>query len=324
MACPRTRRDRWAILGRWRAPERKTWSVDLGCGEVTPPVESTASPVDIDLLDVPPAGTVERWAWDYVYTTDLAHKLAPPPLPRVWEPHAKSRRIEAPGRPPELSVVLHASKTPSAGALRSPEKRAQLVHTFLHHELQAAELMAWASLAFASAPRAFRGGLLHILADEVRHMRLYDDYLRDLGYRFGSFAVRDWFWERVPSAQTPAQFVAVMGVGFEGANLDHTARFAERFRAIGDHRGAEIQERVGAEEIPHVRFAVRWLRRFLATETGAETPLDFDVWWRTLPPPLSPMLMRGKPQNRVARAKAGLSERFLEELGAWSCDVPGS
>lgn len=61
---------------------------------------------------------------------------------------------------------------------------------------------------------------------------------------------------------TPAQFVVVLGVGFEGANLDHTLRFAERFRAIGDEAGARLQERVGEEEIPHVRFALRWLARW--------------------------------------------------------------
>lgn len=30
----------------------------------------------------PPEGTVECWAWDYLHTTDLAHKLTPPPAPR--------------------------------------------------------------------------------------------------------------------------------------------------------------------------------------------------------------------------------------------------
>src|SRR2546430_3572368 len=43
-----------------------------------------------------------------------------------------------------LDVVIRSAKSPGPVALRSARRRAQLVHTFLHHELQAAELMAWA------------------------------------------------------------------------------------------------------------------------------------------------------------------------------------
>ncbi|MEZ4301032.1 MAG: DUF455 family protein [Polyangiaceae bacterium] len=297
----------------------------------------------------PPAGTVERWAWDHVLGVDLEAKLCPPPPPRVWESAPPVRRLARPGRPRELVVAPHASKTPGPEALRSPARRAQLVHTFLHHELQAAELMAWALLAFPETPRAFRGGLVHIALDEVRHIRMYREHLAELGHRFGDFPVRDWFWERVPEAPTAAHFVAVMGVGFEGANLDHTARFAERFRAAGDERGARLQEVVGAEEVPHVRFAMRWLRRFTRGASGAIAAgdgggsrdasgardaggvrdargagVDFSLWVRHLPPPLSPILMRGKPLDRERRRQSGFSEPFLAELVAWSERPPGS
>ena len=46
----------------------------------------------------PTAGTVERWARDYVLATDLATKLAPSRVPGMWEVDPPSRRIEAPGR----------------------------------------------------------------------------------------------------------------------------------------------------------------------------------------------------------------------------------
>jgi len=262
-------------------------------------------------------GTVERWAWDYVLGTCLDAKLSPPPVPSQWEVSPPARRIERPGRPAALTLSAHSMKTPGPEALRSPARRAQLVHTFLHHELQAAELMAWALLAFPDTPRAFRGGLVHIALDEVKHMGLYRDYLAVLGYRFGDFPVRDWFWERVPASLTPAHFVAVLGVGFEGANLDHTARFAERFRAVEDEAGARIQEQVCAEEIPHVRFALRWFRRW--TQAA-----DFSTWALHLPPPLSPILMRGKPLNVESRLRSGFSGSFLDELMQWSERAPGS
>ncbi|WP_437648583.1 ferritin-like domain-containing protein [Sorangium sp. So ce362] len=277
--------------------------------------------------DPPPPGTVERWAWDYVLSTDLAHKLEPPPVPSVWEPApAPPRRLARPGRPAELRISERALKSPGPEALRNPARRAQLFHAFLHHELQAAELMAWALLAFPETPRAFRGGLVRIALDEARHMRLYAAYLAAIGHRFGDFPVRDWFWSRVPAAASPAQFVAVMGMGLEGGNLDHTARFAERFRAIGDVEGAALTERVRAEEIPHVRFGVRWFRRFTQAPGGASPQAagDFETWVRHIPPPLSPLLMRGDPMNRRDRSRSGLSEPFLDALASWTERAPGS
>lgn len=264
----------------------------------------------------PPAETLERWAWDYVRSTDLAHKLSPPAPPRGFEEGAPARRLGAPGRPFELKPSSRRFKTPGPEALRSPERRAELVHTFLHHELQAAELMCWAILAFPETPRAFRTGLAGIARDEIRHMALYQAHLGRLGHRYGDYPVRDWFWERIPSAPSPAHFVAAMGMGFEGGNLDHTRRFAERFRAIDDEEGARLQEHVGAEEIPHVRFARSWFSTF----TGHD---DFTTWLGYLPVPLSPILMRGTPLDRDARRAAGLSEAFLDELSRWHDRGPG-
>ena len=258
----------------------------------------------------PAAGTAERWAFDYVRSTELAHKLAPPPRPDAWEAAPPSRRIRSPGRPPELRAIARPPKSPRRGALGDPFKRAQLLHTFFHHELQAAELMCWAVLAFADAPRSFRRGLLRICDDEARHMRLYAAHLARLGHPVGSFGVRDWFWERVPSCEAPAHFVALLGIGFEGANLDHAARFAAWFREAGDEDGARLQEQVALEEIPHVRFAAKWFAKLAGS-------LTFARWRDALPAPLSPIVMRGRPIDRAARRRAGLDDAFVDALEAF-------
>jgi uncharacterized ferritin-like protein (DUF455 family) len=267
------------------------------------------------LIREPEVGTVERWAWDYVLATTLDAKLSPDAVPSRWEEAAPVRRLEAPGRPPELRIVTKAAKT---RGLRSEHGRARALHTFLHHELQAAELMAWAVLAYPEAPQEFRAGLVRIALDEIRHMHLYANEIVRLGHRVGDFTVRDWFWERIPSCPDPASFVAAMGLGFESANLEHTASYAARFRDAGDEEGARVQEIIGREEIAHVRFGARWFELFRGD-------LDFESWRAALPPPLSPLLMRGRPLHREARRRAGQPERFLDELDAWQPDdLPGS
>lgn len=265
----------------------------------------------------PPVGTVERWAWDYILATTLDAKLSPPRPPDEWEPSAPARRIAAPGRPPELRIVTKAKKT---RGLNSAHGRARALHTFLHHELQAAELMAWALLAFPATPREFRAGLVRIALDEIRHMHIYAKEIARLGHALGEFSVRDWFWERIPRCPDPTSFVAAMGLGFESANLEHSASYAARFREAGDEEGARAQEIVGREEVLHVRFAARWFETF----TGSAA-VDFDQWKAALPPPLSPLLMRGRPLCREARRRGGQPEAFLDQLDAWQPDdLPGS
>jgi uncharacterized ferritin-like protein (DUF455 family) len=258
----------------------------------------------------PPAGTLSRWAWDYVTTTDLAAKLDPGPAPDAEEPTAPTRRLLAPGRPPELRVVERSARTPRRGALRDPRRRASLLHTFWHHELQAAELMCWALLAFPSAPPEFRRGLVGIQRDEVRHMRLYQAAIERLGWHLGEFPVRDWFWQRVPTCRDPVQFVALLGLGLEAGNLDHSERFVEWFSACGDEQAAAIQRVIGREEVAHVRFAAKWFVRWRGD-------LSFERWRDALVRPLTPALFRGQELNRPARRAAGLSEDFLDALASY-------
>lgn len=206
-------------------------------------------------------------------------------------------------------VVVEKQKFPRR--LGSVENRIKLLHTFAHHELQAAELMAWAILAFDQTPESFRRGLARIAMDELRHLGLYDARLRELGSAFGALPVRDWFWARVPSCGSPKSFVACLGVGFEGGNLDHAQRFEHVLSSVGDEASAQLQVLIGREEIAHVRFAAKWFAEF------GGRPLRFDDWCEALPAPLSPLTMRGNPIDRESRAKAGLSDAFVQALAAW-------
>lgn len=262
--------------------------------------------------------TWEAWALAYLVSDSLAHKLDPPPLPDL---RASARSAPCPdlrpGRPSQLAPTWHKYKAPkSAHALKDARKRAQLLHTFFHHELQAAELMCWALLRFGDTPDTFARGLLAICVDEIRHMKMYRAHIAALGFEIGAFPVRDWFWERAPHARSVSEFLALMGLGFEAGNLDHSERFEQLFRAAGDERAAQLMRVVGEEEISHVAFAAHWFRQFSG-------PLDFEAWCRALPSPLSPMVMRGHPLAHARRLRAGFSQGFLEALSAWQPASPG-
>jgi uncharacterized ferritin-like protein (DUF455 family) len=278
-----------------------------GCA-VLPP--STAAP-----FEPPVAGTVEAWCLAFVESTDPRAKFAPAPPPPLddeasWEPASGALRIAAPGRPAHLQVVARAPAAPRPESIRIPVQRARLLLTFAHHELQAAELFAWAVLAFPEAPREFRAGLVRLALEELAHRRAYVAHAERLGASDGAVPVRDWFWQRVAGCASPEQFVALQGLGLEGANLEHAARYAAAFRAAGDEAGARVLDAVERDEIAHVAFATRWFARF----SGA--PLDYDRWRAALPAPLTPALFQGRPLNVASRRRAGLDEAFLARLVA--------
>lgn len=262
--------------------------------------------------------TIEAWARELIACENLALKLAPGDPPASFaSPLAAPRRVESPGRGPGLRVLSRAEKTPRPGALSRPEARARLLHTFLHHEVQAAELFAWALLAFPGAPESFRRGLLRLAEDELRHARMLAGCLERLGHAYGDFGVRDWFWQRLPSCEEPVAFVALLGLGLEAANLDHAERWARYLEQAGDTHAAEVQRTIAREEIEHVRFAAEWFRAW----TGG---LEFERWREALPPPLTPTPLRGPELDREARRAAGLDEDFLRQLEAWGRSTSGT
>ncbi|MBP9111512.1 MAG: DUF455 family protein [Polyangiaceae bacterium] len=269
--------------------------------------------------------SVEAWALRYLLSISIEEKLDHAHPPFLRGEHVSVTTVGSaalptrPGRPPELKETKRSKKAHTKGALINPIRRADLMHRFFHHELQAAELMLWAFLKFRDSEHAFRQGLLNVFRDEVRHMRAYRDYIVSQGYRVGDFPVRDWIWDRVSSTTTPLGFVSTMGIGFEGGNLDHTARFIEQFEAVGDEEAAAMLRVVHEEEIPHVRFAMFWFRKFRGEDTGV--PFEsFDAWKSGLPHPLSPAVMKGPELDRVARTTAGFGNTFMDRLHAWTLD----
>ena len=104
----------------------------------------------------------------------LAAKIDAPPAELTDQEPGAPLRIEEPARPPELAIVgARQARVPPIIGYPDPHQRARILHALANHEFQAAELFAWAIIAFPDTPAAFRRGLLSILVDEQRHFRLY-------------------------------------------------------------------------------------------------------------------------------------------------------
>ena len=219
-------------------------------------------------------------------------------------------RLESPGRPEELRIVpASAARVPSIEGMPDPAQRRRIVHAFANHELQAAELFAWALLAFPDSPAEFRRGLLRILREEQVHCRLYSKRLKSWDMRLGDHPVSGYFWNKVSGFLTPAHFVCAMSLTFENANLDHTIDYAEAARKAGDEETARLLDRIHEDEIGHVRFGWHWLARLKnERKSMADAYLEHTCW------PLRPALARGGVFHPEGREAAGLDADFLRML----------
>jgi uncharacterized ferritin-like protein (DUF455 family) len=250
---------------------------------------------------------IRDFARTVLLTEDLALKLAPPPSGLTDDDPGPPFRAEGPGRPPHLRFQPVA--VPSSEGMHDPAQRPRILHALANHELQAAELFAWALLAFPDAPAELRRGLLRVLQDEQRHTRMYIARVEEAGARFGDFPVNGYFWGKIETITSPLRFLCAMSLTFENANLDHTLEYAEAARRAGDLKTAAVIERVHRDEIEHVRLGWTWLQILKRREESAWEAFRTHLTW-----PLSPQKARGRTFHREGREAAGLDAEFIRRL----------
>jgi len=248
----------------------------------------------------------------------LAEKLAAPPRELTDDEPGPALRLAEPVRPDELPIEnARRVKVPPVVGMADVSQRRRILHALANHELQAAELFAWAILAYPDAPRAFRRGLVGILVDEQKHCRLYIERLEAFGGRFGELPVTGHFWNQLDDLRGPMEFVCVMGLTFENANLDFAGEYAAAARDAGDIDTADVLDVVHRDEIRHVRFGWHWLQQLKAPNTSA-----WDAYNEHVEFPLGPWRARGKVFDRESREAAGIDGSFIDELEATEARRP--
>src|SRR3954454_18233484 len=135
---------------------------------------------------------IRDFARTVLLTEDLDVKLTPAPSALSDAEPGPAFRAAAPGRPANLRFQKVA--VPSIEGMADPAQRPRILHSLANHELQAAELFAWALLAFPDAPPPFRRGLAGILVEEQRHTRMYRARPEASGTGLGDFPVHGYFW----------------------------------------------------------------------------------------------------------------------------------
>lgn len=229
----------------------------------------------------------------------------------VLNPYSAYKNLpDSPGRPEELSFNKKKSmKLPSVHLLDDERNRGILMHFFLNHELLALEIMAMTLLKFPELPDSFKRGILKTMKEEQQHARLYLERMAAMGVQLGDVYVNRFFWDCMKNISSPVQYVAEMSLTFEQANLDFSLFYKKAFELCGDLETAAIMERVYKDEISHVSFGLKWLRKWKPGNIS-----EWDHYVSGLEFPLSPARAKGNIFDIEGRKKAGLNDDFISSL----------
>lgn len=258
--------------------------------------------------------TVTEFAERVLLGNSLDEKLTPPPPSLTLDPPRRGTFTAPPqpGRPDHLRPRSNKGKSPfpSADQIENEEQRGILLHFFANHELLAVELMALALLKFPDAPDSFRKGVLHTLREEQNHTRWYLARMKDCGLAFGDYHLSPMIWSHLSSMESPLDYVSRLSLTFEQANLDYAKHYSTVLARVGDAQSAKLLARIYHDEIAHVGYGLKWLRRW-----KQEAQSDWEAWHRQLHFPLSPVRAKGlAPFNEEGRRKAGFTDDFITHL----------
>jgi uncharacterized ferritin-like protein (DUF455 family) len=253
---------------------------------------------------------LREWAVRILSADTLEEKLLTPQILTDQNPGSQMIWNE-PTRPPGMGFQRRKKeeKLPPFHEHHSQDKRAICLHRFAGHELLAVEIMAYALLRFPEAPSTFRRGIANTLKEEQEHVRLYIKQLKRLGMNFGDLPLYRHFWSQTPYLTTPLSYISVMSLTFEMANLDFAPMYGHSFGRFGDLDAANLMNRILKDEIAHVSFGWRWLKRM-------KSPLlsEWEAWQEALTPLLTPKRARGFILHEEPRYQAGISKSWIAKL----------
>ena len=218
---------------------------------------------------------------------------------------------ESPGRNQQLQFSSKKMKFPKAVNLDQNEKKAMALHAFANHELLAIEMMAASLLIYPHTNKdeiKLKQGIISAIKDEQKHLTLYIQRLNQLGFDFGDFPLNDFFWKQMPSLKTMPNYLVVIALTFESANLDFSFFYENVFRQMGDIQTADIMKTVYQDEISHVALGGHYLNKW------REDKSLWEYYRECLPFPVTPDRAKGIYFYKESRLSAGLSQEFCYEL----------
>jgi len=219
-----------------------------------------------------------------------------------------------PAREPCFTVVQLHHDVPDSGAI-GEEARRQRIHRDYNQEVQTLEIAAICLTDFPDAPWELRMEFARQCWDEARHAGIMYRRLLALGGWKGMYPIANLDWSVVGMLDSLAARLAVQNRTFEAGSLDMGAMSLPGFREQGLEHEAELSDAVDADEIHHVRFANKWLKRLTDEQPRAVLEIASAMaWLRKVIAATELDYLKDIPTSDHARQLAGFSEAEVAEV----------
>jgi uncharacterized ferritin-like protein (DUF455 family) len=157
--------------------------------------------------------------------------------------------------------VVHLHKDLHDYEGMSPEARRHRLHRHMHNEMQTLEIVAQSVADFPDAPWELRLEMARQCWDETRHTKIVYRRLLELGGRKGEFPIMNYEWGVTQMLDSLPARLAVQNRTFEGGEMDLLRQQHSMWSEFDDRYTAALMDALLADEVQHVRFANRWLKR---------------------------------------------------------------
>jgi hypothetical protein len=164
--------------------------------------------------------------------------------------------------------VVHRDAEMHEYAGSDPAAGREMVHRHMSNEVTSLDIAAQCLADFPDAPWDLRLELARQCWDESRHVQVLHRKLCAMGGSKGEFPISAFEWNVTCAVDDLAGRLATQNRTFEAGAMDVVGGMAAAWQEA-DPELADILEGILADEIQHVRFANRWIKRFVEDDPRA-------------------------------------------------------
>ena len=199
------------------------------------------------------------------------------------------------------------------------EGLATLVHSIAHIEFSAIDLALDAVYRYPDMSGAYKVDWLEVASDEIRHFKMLDALLLELGFSYGDFPVHCGLFDAANNtADNILDRMAIVPRYFEASGLDVSPQIIKKLdnkrKIPAVAKLIETLNIIYEEEIDHVLKGDKWFKT-LCEQEGKDVSVYFEILERY------DLLSKHRPHVNVeARKEAGFSCDEIKKLGAKECE----
>jgi len=218
--------------------------------------------------------------------------------------------------------IVPPAKLPHRKDFESDEGLATLVHSIAHIEFSAIDLALDAVYRYPEMSMSYKRDWLEVASDEIRHFKMLEGLLKELGFNYGDFPVHSGLFDAANNtAHNILDRMAIVPRYFEASGLDVSPQIIKKLhnkrKIPAVAKLIDILHVIYEEEIDHVLKGDTWFK-YLCKKEGKDIGSYEDVYFDILQK--YDLLDKHRPHVNVqARKDAGFTCKEIKRLGAKEC-----